>query len=190
MKLGGIWVFKPKKEEGSVSLESSLQSFFYSQLMEFNKKATCPLSNEAIYYSSLVMDKFGSSGELFETSEGKVREKVLGVKLLESSNLSTKERTRQLKDIGDTALIVCGFFSDSLKKKIIDTKYYQEVGQIAYRQLNSVVPIAYDIPSFFDGVSSNFDKITTVMNLVSEKTFNRDWDSESVYLFVSKKLIG
>lgn len=181
---------KSIRDESSVSLESSLQSFFYSQLMEFNKKSSYPLPNEAIYYSSLVMDKFGSSGELFETSEGKVREKVLGVKLLESSNLSAKERTRQLKDIGDTALIVCGFFSDSLKKKIVDTKYYQEVGQIAYRQLNSVVPTAYDVPSFFDGLSFNFDKITNVMSLVSEKTFNRDWDSESVYLFVSKKLVG
>ena len=181
---------KSSNDECSVSLEASLQSFFYSQLMEFNKKALNPLPNEAIYYSSLVMDKYGSSRELFETSEGKVREKVLGVKLLETSNLSAKERTRQLKDIGDTALIVCGFFSESLNKKIVDPKYYQELGQIAYRQLDSVMPTAYDVPSFFNGLSLNFDKITTVMSLVSEKTFNRDWDAESAYLFVSKKLVG
>jgi len=181
---------KSISDESAVSLESSLQSFFYSQLMEFNKKTLSPLPNEAIYYSSLVMDKYGCSGELFETSEGKVREKVLGVKLLESCNLSARERSRQLKDIGDTALIVCGFFSESLNKKIVDPKYYQELGQIAYRQLNSVMPTAYDVPSFFDVLSTNFDKITNVMSLVSEKSFNRDWDSESVYLFVSKKLVG
>ena len=97
-------------------LESSLQSYFYTQLQEFNKKSTEPLPNETIYYSSLVMDKFGDSGNYFETIEGKVREKVLGMKFLETSHMTREEKKRTLKDIGDTALLICGFFSESLNK--------------------------------------------------------------------------
>lgn len=171
-------------------LESSLQSYFYTQLQEFNEKSVEPLPNEAIYYSSLVMDRFGDSGNYFEIIEGKVRDKILGIKLLESSNMNKEERKRTLKDIGDTALIICGFFSDSLNKKIIDTNYYQELGQTAYRRLNTVIPTAYDVPSFFDQISMRFSRLTTVMSLVSAKTLNNSFDSNDAYLIVTKKLVG
>lgn len=174
----------------SFVIENSLQSYFYTQLQEFNEKSLEPLPNETIYYSSLVMDKFGDAGKYFETIEGKVRDKVLGIKLLEASQMTREKKKRTLKDIGDTALLICGFFSDSLNKKIIDTKYYQELGQTAYRHLNSEVPSAYDIPSFFKILSFRFDQVTTVMSLVSEKTLNQGIDSDSAYLIVSKKIAG
>lgn len=169
-------------------LESSLQYYFYSQLQEFNEKSQEPLPNEAIYYSSLVMDKYGESVNYFECSEGKVKEKVLGIKLLETSHMAPEEKKRALRDIGDTALLICGFFSESLNKKIIDTKYYQEVGQRAYRCLNAQVPTAYDVPSFFNLLSLRFDHLATVMNLVSEKTLGQGHEFDSPYLIVSKKI--
>ncbi|MCR9202984.1 MAG: hypothetical protein NXH75_00290 [Halobacteriovoraceae bacterium] len=171
-------------------LESSLQSYFYSQLQEFNEKSTQPLPNEAIYYSSLVMDRFGESGNYFEVIEGKVRDKILGMKLLETHNMNKEERKRTLKDIGDTALVICGFFSDSLNRKIIDTSYYQELGQTAYQRLNTVIPTAYDVPAFFEQLSLRFSRLTTVMSLVSEKTLNNSMDGSEAYLIVTKKLVG
>lgn len=171
-------------------LESSLQYYFYSQLQEFNEKSQEPLPNEAIYYSSLVMDKYGESVNYFEITEGKVKEKVLGIKLLETSHMTREEKKRTLRDIGDTALLICGFFSDSLNKKILDTKYYQELGQRAYRRLNAEVPSAYDVPSFFNLLSMRFDHLATVMNLVSEKTLGQGQDYDSPYLIVSKKIAG
>lgn len=189
LKLGGLPVSN-NDQSNSLVIESSLQCYFYDQLRSINEKSRDPLPNEAIYYSSLVMDKFGESGKFFETKEGKVREKILGTKLLQTSSMTKGERKRALKDIGDTALLICGYFSDSLNKKIIDTGYYQELGQTAYRKLNSVVPQAYDVPSFFKGLSFDFERLTMVMNLVSEKTLNHDWPSDSVYLFVSKKVAG
>lgn len=171
-------------------LESSLQYYFYSQLQEFNEKSQEPLPNEAIYYSSMVMDRFGESGNYFEISEGKVKDKVLGIKLLQSSNMPREEKKRTLKDIGDTALVICGFFSDSLNKKILDTKYYQDLGQMAYRHLNAEVPSAYDVQSFFQLLSMRFDQLATVMSLVSEKTLGQGPDFDSAYLIISKKIAG
>lgn len=177
-----------KHEKSSVILETSLQSFFYTELQHFNSRSLEPLPNEAIYYSSLVMDHFGDVKRYFEHSDGKLRNKVLGTKYLESSKLSKEERKRELKDIGDTALVICGYFSASLNRKIIDTRYYQELGQLAYKQLNGVIPSAYDIPSFFNVIAHRFDKLAEVIGLVSEKTLGNDFGADDFYLIVSKKL--
>ncbi len=190
MKPGGKTVSGSDQPTKDFVFEHSLQAYFYTQLQEFNEKSLEPLPNETIYYSSLVMDKFGDAGKYFETIEGRVRDKVLGIKLLESSGMTRQEKKRTLKDIGDTALLICGFFSDSLNKKILDTRYYQELGQTAYRHLNSEVPSAYDVPSFFNQLSSRFDQLTTVMSLVSEKTLSQGLDSDSAYLIVAKKFAG
>lgn len=190
LKPGGYLVSGGSHTSSKFTLESSLQTFFYDQLQEFNKKSLEPLPNETIYYSSLVMDRYGEAKEYFETSEGKVRDKVLGIKLLEASRMAKEERKRVLKDIGDTALIICGFFSDSLNKKIIDTRYYQDLGQSAYSQLNSVVPSFYDIPSFYSLIAGQFQSLTTVMGLVSERTFGHSARLEEAYLITSKKLVG
>lgn len=170
--------------------ELSLQSFFYSQLQEFNKKSVEPLESETIYYSSLVMDKYGESQNYFEVIEGRVRDKILGKKLLEASSMKKEEKKRTLKEVGDTALVICGFFSDSLNRKIIDINYYKDLGQSAYLRLNSVIPNAYDVPSFFKNFSIKFERITSVMSLVSEKTLSNSFDSEDAYLIITKKVVG
>jgi hypothetical protein len=180
---------KSNGESSGLVLETSLQGFFYDQLTEFNKKSTDPLPNEAIFYSSLVMDKFGEAQNLFEVNdEGKIQDKVLGVKLLECTHFPKEKQKRVLKDVGDTALLLCGYFSDSLNKKLVDTRYYQDLGQIAYCRLDSMVPQAYEVPAFYKNISTYFQKLTIMMNLVSEKTLNNDSFNSDYILFVSQSL--
>jgi hypothetical protein len=150
-------------------LESSLQVFFYDHLQEFNKKSLCPLRNETIYYSSLIMDHFGESSKLFEQVDGKAREKILGIKFLEAGHLPREQRKAAIKDIAETSLFVCGFFSDSFNKKMIDVKYYQDLGVMAYSSLNSIVPKAYDVPSFYKNMAQSFSNVALLMNLVAKK---------------------
>jgi hypothetical protein len=150
-------------------LESSLQVFFYDHLQEFNKKSLNPLRNETIYYSSLVMDHFGESSKLYEQVEGKSREKILGMKFLEAGHLSSDKKKLALKDIAETSLFVCGFFSDSLNKKIIDIKYYQDLGMMAYASLNGLVPKAYDVPAFYKNMANSFSDVALLMSLVAKK---------------------
>lgn len=150
-------------------LESSLQVFFYDHLQEFNKKSLSPLRNETIYYSSLVMDHFGESSKLFEQVDGKAREKILGMKYLEAGHMSKEKRKATLKDIAETSLFVCGFFSDSLNKKIIDVKYYQDLGMMAYSSLNGMVPKAYDVPAFYKSMANSFSNVALLMSLVAKK---------------------
>ncbi len=51
----------------------------------------------------------------------------------ESTNIT--EQNKILKRLGDVALFVSGFFSDSLNRKIIDVDYYVAMGGSAYGSL-------------------------------------------------------
>jgi hypothetical protein len=171
-------------------LESSLQAYFFDQLLEVNRRTSAPLPNETIFYSSLVMDKFGESQQFFELNdEGKVREKILGVKLLESTNLPKEKKKRVLQDIGDTALLLCGYFAESLNKKMVDTRYYQELGQIAYQRLDAFVPSFYEVPSFYRSLSRSFESISMLMGIVSKNLTNSHPSDQSL-LFVSTRKVS
>jgi hypothetical protein len=156
-------------KDSSLTLENNLQVFFFDLLQSINKKSLSPLPNEIIFYASNVMDKFGTTEQYFEESEGKIKEKVLGLKLMESTLLPKNKQKLIVKDIGETALQLCGYFPDSLNKKIIDTKYYHDIGVMAYSRLNSFEPNAYNTPQFFLKFAKNFNQVTTLMSLVSEK---------------------
>lgn len=178
-----------KNKESSLVLESSLQCFFFEKLTELNKKSYNPLPNETIYYSSIVMDKFGESDKYFEIIEGRVREKILGTKLLETMNKNRSVQKRDLKDIGDTALLLCGYFSESLNKKMVDERYYQELGIAAYKKLNYFIPDEFKIPSFYKILSSSFESITNMMSIVAKemKTIQES-KKDNIILIVQNKI--
>ncbi len=175
-------------KESNLIQTASLQGYFFDQLNSYNEKSTRPLPKEAIFYSSLVMDKMGASCEYFEMSEGKVREKILGTKLLEASKLTPEKKKRVYQDIGDTALLLCGYFSQSLNQKIVDESYYQELGVQAYNSLNNIVPEVYDVNSFFRKFSLSFTRITQLMSVVSQKLMAND-PHENLLIIVDRNKI-
>ena len=170
----------PKK----IILSTNLKSFFFEGLSELNKKSLCPIPEPIIYYSSNVLDKFALSDEFFETSEGKVREKVLGIKLLEATQLPREEQKKIFREVGEMSLMVCGYFSESVNKKILDTQYYAQLGKIAYSHLNNVTPKFLDIPHFYGIVATCFESLTTLMTLLASK--EKGLEKNPVYLKLMK----
>lgn len=160
-----------KKEDAKkILLTSSLQGYFFQGLAELNKKSLCPVPESVIFYSSDVLDKFSLSQEFFEVSDGKVREKVLGVKLLEATQLPREEQKRVYKEVGDMSLMLCGYFSESVNKKIIDVHYYAQIGRTAFGHLNNVVPSFLDIPCFYGMVATSFGPLTSLISMLASKS--------------------
>jgi hypothetical protein len=155
--------------QNKIILSTNLKGFFFDGLTELNKKSLCPVPQSIIYYSSDVLDKFTLSQDFFETSEGKIREKILGMKLLEATQLTREEQKRVYKEVGDMSLMVCGYFSESVSKKIVDTQYYAQLGKMAYSHLNNVTPTFLDIPSFYGMVATCFESMTTLMTILATK---------------------
>lgn len=152
-----------------IVLTKSLQGFFFDGLVEINKKSLCPVPESILFYSSDVLDKFCLSQDFFEVSEGKVREKILGVKLLEATQLPREEQKRVYKEVGDMSLLLCGYFAESVSKKIIDVQYYSQLGRMAFGHLNSVSPTFLDIPSFYGMVATSFGPLTTLMSVLASR---------------------
>ncbi len=177
-----------QKNNSDLLLESSLQAFFYDSLNEVNKKSLHPLPNEVIYYSSIVMARFAESKHYFQEEQGRVREKILGKKFLESSNLPKNKQIEELKDIGDTALFLCGYFSDSLNRKLLNMSYYQKIGQLSYRKLNVLLPIILDFTNFYNFIAQSFIALITVIGIVAKKFFSQTEDDFTLLVSNAMKL--
>ncbi|MGE3610779.1 MAG: hypothetical protein AB7I27_14400 [Bacteriovoracaceae bacterium] len=175
----------PDKNGKKIILTANLQGFFFEGLYELNKKSLCPVPESTLFYSSEVLDKFALSDHFFEINDGKVREKVLGVKLLEATQLTREEQKRVYKEVGDMSLLVCGYFSESVNKKIVDLNYYAQLGKMAYSNLNHVMPNFMDIPSFYNVLATSFESITTLMTILANKS-RRGED----YNLVFKKILN
>jgi hypothetical protein len=169
-----------------IILTSSLRAYFFDGLSALNKKSLCPIPESIIYYSSDVLDKFALSREFFDYSDGKVREKILGIKLLEASQLSKDDQRRVYKEVADMSLMTCGYFFESVNKKMVDLQYYSQLGKMAYTQLNNINPSFLDIPSFYGMVATCFESLTTLMMLHVIKS-RSEKDNQNLF---SQILIG
>ena len=176
-------------DSAKLILDGNLQVFFFDHLQEFNNRSMSPLSTETIFYSSLVMDNFGNSEKFFDQVNGRAREKILGIKLMEASQFPREMQKTALKEIAEMSLLLCGYFYDSLNKKIIDVKYYEDVGKIAYTKLNSFCPTAYDVPSFYKKMSAHFSDVTLLMSLVSKK-YSKETDPALPWLILKDRRVS
>lgn len=157
---------EPKK----IILQTNLKGYFFDGLNSLNKKSLCPVPESIIFYSSDVLDKFALSQDFFDVSEGKVREKILGIKLLEAAQMNREDQRRVYKEVADMSLLVCGYFAESTHKKLVDTNYYAQIGKTAYSHLNSMSPRFLDIPSFYQMVATCFESMTTLMSILASES--------------------
>lgn len=160
----------PTPEPKKIILQTNLKGYFFEGLNSLNKKSLCPVPESVIFYSSDVLDKFALSQDFFEVSDGKVREKILGIKLLEATQMSREDQRRVYKEVADMSLMVCGYFAESTNKKLVDTNYYAQIGKTAYSHLDSMSPRFLDIPSFYQMFATCFESMTTLMSILASES--------------------
>lgn len=73
-----------------------------------------------------------------------------------------ERRILALKEVGDTALFVSGFFPESLERTLVSESYYVGVGRVAYRELSSRVTQSA-LSDVFDELSAEFKRFVTVL---------------------------
>jgi hypothetical protein len=140
---------------------ASLNDFFYSSLSQVNKKSPCPIPEEFIFYSSLILENFAKVDTEDSTSENK----VLGLEYLNLQGKTRENKLKGLKTIGDSVLIQLGFFPNSRK---IDRAYYLSLAKNSYRQLDNLDSKFYDIPDFYKLFATSLERTITLLGLLSE----------------------
>ena len=79
----------------------------------------------------------------------------------------TPQRT-SLKQIGDASLFISGFFSDSLRRKLVDIDYYASIGGCAYSALSRDEHDTFS-PAFAE-LARRFIEFADVLSEVSERS--------------------
>ena len=108
----------------SLVRHSSVESFFREVLVESMERRGVEAAESTEQY--LV-------GLLGEFTRARIPDEPLSLKLVSTSDPA--QRVRALKEIGDTALYVVGFFEESLSRSLVAADYYVGLGSAAYGEL-------------------------------------------------------
>ena len=92
----------------------------------------------------------------------------LAVRLAHALQGGAVRERATLKEIGDVALFVSGFFSDSLNRKLVDVDYYVSIGGRAYNELSRVETDRFS-PVFAE-LGEKFVGFVDVLSEISERT--------------------
>jgi hypothetical protein len=92
----------------------------------------------------------------------------LAMKLARALDADGPQQRNSLKQIGDASLFISGFFSDSLRRKVVDVDYYAAIGGQAYAHLSRYETDAFS-PAFAE-LARKFGDFVDVLCEVSERT--------------------
>jgi hypothetical protein len=101
------------------------------------------------------------------TSDPMATSEPLAVKLLRAMNSGGSSQRLGLKQVGDASLFISGFFSDSLRRSLVDVDYYVSLGGYAYR---SLVSSDDTLSPIFEELSDKFVSFVDVLSDVSART--------------------
>ena len=124
---------------GRVTATADVRWFFQEALTGAISRQRVAVRGETQVYLVNLLVEFLSPDQLFvRESDGRLGSEPLAFMLKRAVEAPPGERALHLKRMGDTALYVSGFFSDSLERKLIDVDYYAAMGGRAYDVLGGM----------------------------------------------------
>jgi len=167
-------------ESGNIVVDQNLTEFFYESLHEAIVNQGAQVNEPSEYYLVNLLIKFAKADHLYGTSEGKAEEEAMALLLIKAMESIREERIKIYKRLGDYALYISGFFSDSLSGKLVDIDYYITIGGDAYHRLARLFRARPQGESFYElfaDLGSNFPLFVDLLSEVSDRCFthtNRD----------------
>lgn len=95
-------------------------------------------------------------------------ERPLAIRLAEALESGGVRQRLGLKQVGDVSLFISGFFSESLRRKLVDVDYYVSIGGCAYQALSRVE--TESVSPVFAELGEKFVGFVDVLSEVSERT--------------------
>jgi hypothetical protein len=91
----------------------------------------------------------------------------LALRLVRALESGGARQRNTLREIGDVSLFISGFFSDSLRRKVVDLDYYVNIGGYAYTTLSHQ---ADTFSTVFAELADKFVDFVDVLSEVSERS--------------------
>lgn len=116
-----------------------------------------------------------------------IEDRPLAIRLLESIDASPRARRSTLREIGDTALFISGFWGDSLGGRLVDVDYYIDMGGTAYAELarpsHGSLAASEPFGPVFGELAANFTRFVEVLMTISHRTARRRNNQDVVRLY-------
>jgi len=95
-------------------------------------------------------------------------EAPLALQLARALDRGGAEQRARLRNLGDFSLFMSGFFSESLRRRVVDVDYYKSMGEYAYGSLSRADDDAF--AEVFGELSRKFVGFMDVLSDISERT--------------------
>lgn len=95
----------------------------------------------------------------------------LALLMARSERALPAKRVGQLKEVGDRALYIAGFFSESLARRDLDIGYYSTIGGTAYRRLSALLEPrrrTSRVAEVYAELARLFEDLVAVLSLVRD----------------------
>lgn len=152
-----------------ISLKEDSQRFFRESLLKMSRQQGFLLETDIITYLTKVLDaytvptpKSKKNGDELTYAPTTLME--LYLKALE---VRGQQQEILLKLLGEKCLYLGGFFYPFIAKKIIGTRYYEQMGQISYKKLS--VSVNTEDTLVYQNLADNFSAFLKLFALLSEK---------------------
>ncbi|HWP35540.1 MAG TPA: hypothetical protein VNM66_08085 [Thermodesulfobacteriota bacterium] len=153
-----------------VTHQASAVEFFHERVASAFANQRVEATEEARVYLVSLLLHFLHAERLRRVGEPGGGDEPLALLLARALSAGLAEQVRLLKGLGDRALYVSGFFSDSLARQVVDIDYYIAMGELAYGRLAGVMKAGRGSASagLYEELSSRFPAFVEILSEVSE----------------------
>jgi hypothetical protein len=102
------------------------------------------------------------------TRRAPLDDEPLALQLARALESGGEEQRARLRSLGDASLFVSGFFSDSLRRRLVDVDYYVSMGEYAYASLSRFERDTF--ATTFGELADQFSSFVDVLSEVSEQS--------------------
>ena len=103
-----------------------------------------------------------------DSRESVALDQPLAIQLARALDRGGLEQRARLRSLGDFSLFISGFFSESLRRSVVDVDYYKSMGEYAYRSLSRAEDETF--AEVFGELSRKFVGFMDVLSDISERT--------------------
>ncbi len=145
------------------------REYFLDELKSALQRNRVNPQHECIEYVADIMVRHLQSEDFFaKGQEGELKNNVLADLYAEYLNGTADSRKVSLRRLGDICLLISGFFSDSLNRKLVDIDYYLGMGGSAYSTLSHMN--AAPVKMLYQEMADKIKPFSNALGEISEQT--------------------
>lgn len=151
-----------------VIVSKNLGEFFHTEVNQARTDLGVELSELTEFYLVQLLCDF-SRRETAPTTPGAEPLALMYKKAVEAN---FEQRVQLLKNLGDVALYMSGFFTDAIERSLVDLDYYISMGGGAYNHLSGLVGSqrhGETLGELYLQLGNKFTELVDVLNQISDR---------------------